>query len=126
MDGGSRHRIVSKPATAFDCCRTRPDVTGIHFRGRPYAGPVRAAVGADADQIKCLRALPAFGRGVVLKQHEVRPVSRAIPAQMRLTDSVIDAAGPVSVTTARWPGSGPAVSHTGRRAMPTSARAADG
>jgi hypothetical protein len=45
-------------------------VTGMLLCGRPDAQPVRAAVGADADQVEGLRALPGLGRRVMLEQHE--------------------------------------------------------
>jgi hypothetical protein len=50
-----------------------PSVTGIVLRRRPHAGPVRAAVGADADQVYVL------GCKVVLEQHEGRPVPAGEP-----------------------------------------------
>src|SRR2546429_298495 len=53
----------------------QPGVTRVLFRGRPYAGPVRAPVSADADQVQGLHALAGPGRGVVLEQHEGGPVS---------------------------------------------------
>jgi hypothetical protein len=43
---------------------------GIVLSCRPDAGPVRAAIGADADQIEGLRTLAELGRGIVLEQHE--------------------------------------------------------
>jgi hypothetical protein len=46
------------------------------------------------------------------------PYLRASSAQICPADSVTETAEPVSVTTARWPGSGPAVSHTRRCATP--------
>src|SRR5439155_11843782 len=53
----------------------QPGVTRVLLRGRPYAGPVRAPVSADADQVQGLHALAGPGRGVVLEQHERGPVS---------------------------------------------------
>ena len=47
-----------------------PGVPGIALCGRPHAQPVRAAVGADADQIEGLRAFLGLGRRVMLEQHE--------------------------------------------------------
>jgi hypothetical protein len=87
---------------------------------------VRAAIGADADQIEGLHALAELGRKVVLEQHDGGPVPAASAAQMCPADSVTEAVRPVSVTTARWPGSGPVVSHTRRCATPFPAMAADG
>lgn len=52
-------------------------MTGILLRGRPHPQPLRAAVGADADQIEGLRAFPILGRWVVLEQHERWPVPAA-------------------------------------------------
>jgi hypothetical protein len=40
-----------------------PGVTRILLCGRPHAQPVRAAVGADADQVEGLRAFPASSAG---------------------------------------------------------------
>lgn len=40
----------------------------------PDAGPVRAAISAEADQVEGLRALGEPGRQVVLEQHDRRPV----------------------------------------------------
>src|SRR5260370_10787998 len=39
----------------------QPSVTGVLLRGRPHARPVRAAVGADADQIESLDAFAGLG-----------------------------------------------------------------
>ena len=52
----------------------QPGVTRVLLRGRPYAGPVRAPVSADADQVQGLHALAGLRRGVVLEQHEAGPV----------------------------------------------------
>ena len=52
----------------------QPGVTGIVLWGRPHAGSVRAAIGADVDQIKALPALSALGCGEVLQQYERWPV----------------------------------------------------
>jgi class 3 adenylate cyclase len=41
-------------------------VTRVVRRGRPDAGPVRAPVGPDADQVQGRQALAGLGRGVVL------------------------------------------------------------
>jgi hypothetical protein len=41
---------------------------------RPHAGPVRAAIGADADQVEGLHAFSGFGREVVFEQHDRPPV----------------------------------------------------
>jgi hypothetical protein len=49
-------------------------VTGMLLRGRPDAGPVRAAISAKADQVEDLRSLVELGRQVVLEQHDRRPV----------------------------------------------------
>jgi hypothetical protein len=49
-------------------------VTRVLLRGRPDAGPVRAPVSADADQVEGLHALAGPGRGVVPEQHEAGPV----------------------------------------------------
>src|ERR1700750_1671914 len=49
-------------------------VTGIVLRGRPHAGPVRAAFSADADQVEGLHALAELGCKVMLEQHEVVPL----------------------------------------------------
>ena len=43
----------------------QPGVTRVLFRGRPYAGPVRAPVSADAGQVQGLHALAGLRRGVV-------------------------------------------------------------
>ena len=51
-----------------------PGMTGILLGGRPHAQPVRAAVGADADQVEGLPAFPGLGRRVMLEQHERGPV----------------------------------------------------
>jgi hypothetical protein len=72
--------------------------------------PVRAAVGTDADQVETLPAFPCLRCRVVLEQDKRGPYLRARAAQMCSVDSVIPAAVPVSVTTARWPGSRSAVS----------------
>ena len=53
----------------------QPGVTRVLLRGWPYAGPVRALVSADADQVEGLHPLAGPGRGVVLEQHEGGPVS---------------------------------------------------
>ena len=53
----------------------QPGVTRVLLRGRPYPGPVRAPVSADADQVEGLHALAGPGRGVVPEQHEAGPVS---------------------------------------------------
>ena len=50
-------------------------MTGIVLRGRPDAGPVRAAISARADKIECLHALANLRRKVVLEQNERRPVA---------------------------------------------------
>lgn len=41
----------------------QPGVAGIVLRSRPDAGPVRVAIGADANQIQVLPALPGLGAG---------------------------------------------------------------
>ena len=92
----------------------QPGVTGILRRGRPDRGPVRAAIGPDADQIEGFRAFLVLGGWVVLKQDEGGPYRRVSSAQMGPADSVTESADPVSVTMARRPGSGPAVSQTRR------------
>ena len=91
-----------------------PGVTGMLLGGRPHGQPVRAAVGADAGHVEGIRALPGLGCQAVLEQHERGPYLRASSAQICPADSVTGAAEPVWVTTARWPGSGPAVSHIRR------------
>jgi hypothetical protein len=91
-----------------------PGVTGIVLGGRPHGQPVRAVAGADADQVEGLRALAGLGRGVVLEQHERGPVPAGELGPDLPADSVTEAAEPVWVTTTRWPGSRPAVSHTRR------------
>jgi hypothetical protein len=53
----------------------QPGVTWVLLRGWPYAGPVRAPVSADADQVEGLHALAGLRRGIVLEQHEGGPVS---------------------------------------------------
>jgi hypothetical protein len=52
----------------------RAGVTGILRLGRPHAQPVRAAVGADADQAEGLRAFSGLWYRVMLEQHERGPV----------------------------------------------------
>jgi len=79
----------------------QPGVTRVLLRGRPYAGPVRAPVSADADQVQGLHALAGLRPGVVLEQHQGGPYLRARPAQIRPADSVTEVKPPVSVTTAR-------------------------
>ena len=72
----------------------QPGVTRVLLRGRPYAGPVRAPVSADADQVQGLHALAGPGRGVVLEQHEAAPVPANLFARVldghnaHLTDGV--------------------------------------
>jgi hypothetical protein len=94
-------------------------MAGILLRSRPQACPVRAAVGTDADQVESLPAFPGLRCRVVLEQDKRGPFLRARAAQMCSVDSVIPEAVLVSVTAARWPGSGSAVSHTRRWATPT-------
>jgi hypothetical protein len=53
----------------------QPGVTRVLLRGRPDAGPVRAPVSADADQVEGLHALAGLRSGVVLEQHQGGPVS---------------------------------------------------
>jgi hypothetical protein len=48
-------------------------VTRVLLRGRPYAGPGRAPVSADADQVEGLHALAGLRRWVVLEQDEGGP-----------------------------------------------------
>ena len=52
----------------------QPRVTGMLLSSRPHAGPVRAAIGADADQVEGLHAFSGFGREVVFEQHDRPPV----------------------------------------------------
>lgn len=107
----------------------QPGVTGIVLRSRPDAGPARAAIGANADQIQALPALPALpalGRRVVLQQYERWPVPAGelgpdMPGG--LSDGGCETG---FVTTARWPGSGPAVSRTRRWATPSLPRMPEG
>jgi hypothetical protein len=54
-------------------------VTGMVLRRRPHAGPVRAAVRADADQVEGLGALLVLGCKVVLEQHQGWPVPAGEP-----------------------------------------------
>jgi hypothetical protein len=42
-------------------------MTGILLLGRPYAGPARAAIGADADQVEGLRPFLVLGCQVMLE-----------------------------------------------------------
>src|SRR5260370_21121075 len=51
----------------------QPGVTRVLLRGRPYAGPVRAPVTADAARVEGLHARPGPGRGRVLNRPEARP-----------------------------------------------------
>ena len=87
---------------------------GVVLGGRPHGQPVRAAVGADAGQVEGLRALPASGAGWCSSSTSEGPYLRASSAQICPADSVTEAAEPVWVTTAGWPGSRPAVSHIRR------------
>ena len=52
----------------------QPAMTRVLLRGRPEAGPVRAPVSADADQVQGLQAIAELRRGMVLEQHEAGPV----------------------------------------------------
>jgi hypothetical protein len=49
-------------------------VTGIVFWSRPYAQPVRPAVGADADLVEGLLAFGGCGRRMMLEQYQRGPV----------------------------------------------------
>jgi cbb3-type cytochrome oxidase subunit 3 len=57
-------------------------MAGILLRSRPYATPVRAAVGADPDQVEGFHALAEFRGEAMLEQHERPPV----PAGERVPD----------------------------------------
>jgi hypothetical protein len=72
---------------------------------------VRAAVGADADQVEGLRAVPGLGCRVMFEQHERGPYPRASPAQICPADSgdrgrragLGDHGQPAGLTTGRQP-----------------------
>jgi len=56
-----------------DTAFIQPGVTGMLLRGRPDAGPAGTPVGADADQIEGLLAVPGPGSGEVLEEDERGP-----------------------------------------------------
>src|SRR5271165_5844708 len=60
------------PLVAIQSCSSA--LARVVFRGRPHAGPVRAAIGAGTDQIQGLHALAELGREVMLEQHDGGPV----------------------------------------------------
>lgn len=88
-------------------------VARVVLPGRPDTSPARLPIGTDAGLLPGAsppETYPAAGQ--CLSSRTEWPYMRASSAQMRPAASVTKAAMPVSVTTARWPGSGPAVSHT--------------
>ena len=98
-----------------------PGMTGIVRRGRPHAGPVRAPVSADADQVQGLHSLPNPGAGWCSSSTREGPCRRARSTQIRPTASVTETMPSVSVTTARYPGEAVAAAQT--RKCPTPSRA---
>jgi hypothetical protein len=65
-------------------------VAGILLRGRPDAQPVRAAVGADPDQVQGLYAFAGLGCQVMLEQHERGPDVRSMMARwLKITTDLL-------------------------------------
>lgn len=57
----------------------QPGMVGIVLLYRPDAGPVRASIGACADQVEGLPALTGLGREIVLEQYDGGPVPAGEP-----------------------------------------------
>jgi hypothetical protein len=73
-------------------------------------GTNAAAIGTNPDQTEGLYASPNSGAGLCSSSTTEGPYLQASSARICPADSVTEALSPVSVTTARWPGSGSVVS----------------